>query len=541
MYFTTHFAKCLPKLSVPADIVRVSVNMLDRDVKDAILTTMSDLRSLKLRMDLVTQETVKSGDALKSLACDPLKSLAPEYPGDQLQSPVPECPGDHHQSLVPELPGDHLQFLACDSVESGDQLTSLTCVSGDTLFSLALEPSGDSSVSTTTEWSEETTTTLNEWSGDHLQLLPCESLESGISGTTTTSHETITTSHKTTVTSHKKSATIKSSEDITTLPDCIIVDWSENAASPPATEPGESSGLYIPTSGENLMHNPGGSRKTCDLNTFEIEQFSTNMEDEEPDNSETQDNGVMFVLTNNDIDVSVLWSCNLASHKTSFLETSNEARATRDHSLEKKEAAKNPFSESSESLTEVNKKHTASLTLFDPGGSHGKDLLIVTNSQLYWNLSTVFDPGGVYGGDYNQDSIKVDLISKVILTSFAYQTRACWLHSCKPLESLKCSPTLFDPGGSDVTLKTDLSTFTTDISVPHTERLVKYLSYLLVIYRDELDIKLNPRTVFDPGGFVSMDYYLVNFATILFFINFVKKYSSIRTEERVRKGVRIGN
>ena len=75
----------------------------------------------------------------------------------------------------------------------------------------------------------------------------------------------------------------------------------------------------------------------------------------------------------------------------------------------------------------------------------------------------------------------------------------------------------------DLKIDFSTSTFTTDIFMPKTERLAKYLSHLLVIYCDELDFCV------DPGGFISVDSYLVNFATILFFINFVKDYCTIWT------------
>ena len=117
---------------------------------------------------------------------------------------------------------------------------------------------------------------------------------------------------------------------------------------------------------------------------------------------------------------------------------------------------------------------TSCVTLFDPGGNHDKDLLIVTNTQL--------DP-----------------------------------------TDLSVSTLVFDPGGIVVKdLILDVSAFT----MLNTEHLAKHLSYLLVIYRDELVFfKLYPRTLFDPGGSFSADHYLVNFTTFLFSINFV-----IRTE-----------
>ena len=76
---------------------------------------------------------------------------------------------------------------------------------------------------------------------------------------------------------------------------------------------------------------------------------------------------------------------------------------------------------------------------------------------------------------------------------------------------------------------------------PNTSLLVKFLSYFLEICCVELDyykvvrltaLKQVP-TVYDPEGFISEDFYLVNITTILVFTNFVK-FSSIWIEEGVR-------
>ena len=75
--------------------------------------------------------------------------------------------------------------------------------------------------------------------------------------------------------------------------------------------------------------------------------------------------------------------------------------------------------------------------------------------------------------------------------------------------------------------------------MPNTSLMVKFLSYFLEICCVELDyykvvrltaLKLVP-TVYDPGGFISEDFYLVSIATILVFTNFVKEFAFIWTEE----------
>ena len=42
--------------------------------------------------------------------------------------------------------------------------------------------------------------------------------------------------------------------------------------------------------------------------------------------------------------------------------------------------------------------------------------------------------------------------------------------------------------------------------------------------------KLGPRTLFDPGGIFTVNYYLVEITNILFFTNFVKKFTFVWTE-----------
>ena len=76
---------------------------------------------------------------------------------------------------------------------------------------------------------------------------------------------------------------------------------------------------------------------------------------------------------------------------------------------------------------------------------------------------------------------------------------------------------------SDVNdLKTDFFTFTTDVTMSNTKRLVKYFSYLEICYIEPniynvvlvnlSSFKLYSFTVFDPDGFISMDCYLVKIA-----------------------------
>ena len=56
---------------------------------------------------------------------------------------VPQNTADYFQSVVPlSLAADN-KSLIYGSVESGHQIPSLTCKSGDTILSLAPKPSGD--------------------------------------------------------------------------------------------------------------------------------------------------------------------------------------------------------------------------------------------------------------------------------------------------------------------------------------------------------------------------------------------------------------
>ena len=180
------------------------------------------------------------------------------------------------------------------------------------------------------------------------------------------------------------------------------------------------------------MYDPGGTYNTSPLTNYE-------KDDDEPDISKNQDECVLLDLTNDNYDVSGLWYSNLASVKTDLLKTSHGARATRDHSPEEKEAVENPF-------FKENTDRTSGLTLFDPGGNHDKDLLLMTD--LDHTLSS-------------------------------------------PVTTL-----VLDPGGSNLKdLDKDLSTFTTDISMPNTELLATDVLAKSLDY-----FKQDPRTVFDPGG-----------------------------------------
>ena len=182
----------------------------------------------------------------------------------------------------------------------------------------------------------------------------------------------------------------------------------------------------------------------------------------------------MFVLTNDEIDVSGLWSCSLAPDETDLFGTSHGARATRDLSDERD----NVLKESSASTEEDDSTKTEVQ-------SDNKYLLIESDSQLELYLSTVFDPGGASGGIYshgeiflmfsNSEHFNKDLFSKISLTNFALKvppqvpgTSADWgllatqvcltikpssvsnanfYHvldlSGVPQDSLKCSTTLF--------------------------------------------------------------------------------------------------
>ena len=239
--------------------------------------------------------------------------------------------------------------------------------------------------------------------------------------------------------------------------------------------------------------------------------------------------------------------------------------------------------------------------------------LDLTDSQLKLNLSTVFEPGGVRGGDFNlreinmfsnsEDFTTKYLISRGSLARFGHKvppqvpgiivdwgllsTQVCvtlkprsvshddLCHvldlSGGPRDSLKCSPTLFDPGGiyeflantaiycggmilyyqvalgvlivsnldttdsdhflsSVITLVFDpggnnvmylkMDFFITNITTTISERLALFLYYLEMCYI-ELDLY---------KVFFSMNYYLVQIATIYFFTNFVEEFTSVWTE-----------
>ena len=68
------------------------------------------------------------------------------------------------------------------------------------------------------------------------------------------------------------------------------------------------------------MHDPGGSSEPSDLSTFETKQLSVKKEERDLDTSESQDEGVICSLANNDIPVLGLWFYCLAPDKINMFE-----------------------------------------------------------------------------------------------------------------------------------------------------------------------------------------------------------------------------
>ena len=118
------------------------------------------------------------------------------------------------------------------------------------------------------------------------------------------------------------------------------------------------------------MHDPGGSSEPSDLSTFETKQLSVKKEERDLDTSESQDEGVICSLANNDIPVLGLWFYCLAPDKINMFEMSHGAGATRDPSKKQDDKQLNNSA---------------------------------TEEEYSTKMFTVYDPGGVYGGGYNFD------------------------------------------------------------------------------------------------------------------------------------------
>ena len=104
-----------------------------------------------------------------------------------------------------------------------------------------------------------------------------------------------------------------------------------------------------------------------------------------------------------------------------------------------------------------------------------------------------------------------------------------------------CTSALSLTRGAEIwrTWTQDFSTYTTDVTTPNTELHAKSLAYYPVICRDELNFykvvlvilpvfKLEPRTVFDPGGFTSVDCNLVNITSFLLFTDLIKTEMGVK-------------